>query len=106
MVSSLYRRPARQLENNTMSFTSWIRSLTSRLVPTGRAKARRRRGHGPTHRLRPRLEALEDRLVPATLTVNSLVDTVSGTAATLDLNEAILLINSGGTATDASGNSL
>jgi uncharacterized delta-60 repeat protein len=44
-----------------MSFSSWIRSLTSRLVPTGRANARRRRGRGPTHRLRPQLEPLEDR---------------------------------------------
>jgi hypothetical protein len=44
-----------------MSFTSWIRSLMSRLVPTGRAKARSRRGRGPAHYRRPQLEALEDR---------------------------------------------
>jgi hypothetical protein len=52
------------------------------------------------------LEALEDRLAPALLTVNSTADTVSGTTATLDLREAILLVNSRGTATDSSGNSL
>src|SRR5262249_19898526 len=40
------------------------------------------------------------------LTVNRLVDTVPATIAALDLREAILLVNSGGTATDASGNSL
>ncbi|MHB1422721.1 MAG: choice-of-anchor Q domain-containing protein, partial [Gemmataceae bacterium] len=52
------------------------------------------------------LEHLEDRLVPATLTVNNLGDTVSGLTPTLDLREAIQLVNTGGTATDASGNSL
>src|SRR5437868_14530961 len=45
-------------------------------------------------------------MAPAVLTVNSLADAVSGTTATLDLREAILLVNSGGTATDSSGNSL
>jgi parallel beta-helix repeat protein len=60
----------------------------------------------PTRRPFPRLEALEDRLAPATLTVNTTADTVSGTVATLDLREAILLINSAGTATDDQGNSL
>ncbi len=52
------------------------------------------------------LERLEDRLAPATLTVNSIGDSVSGVTATLDLREAILLVNSGGTATDSSGNRL
>jgi hypothetical protein len=45
-------------------------------------------------------------MAPAVLTVNSLADTVSGTTPTLDLREAVLLVNSGGTATDGAGNSL
>jgi hypothetical protein len=52
------------------------------------------------------LEVLEDRLAPAILTVNSTGDTVSGTTSTLDLRDAILLVNSGVTATDSSGLSL
>jgi hypothetical protein len=75
--------------------------MTRRRRPAGR-KAKR----PPTRPLSPRLEALEDRLAPATLTVNSTDDTVSGTTPTLDLREAILLINSGGTATDSSNISL
>jgi hypothetical protein len=55
---------------------------------------------------RPQVELLEDRMAPAVLTVNSTGDTVSGTTATLDLREAILLVNSGGTATDSFSNSL
>jgi hypothetical protein len=59
----------------------------------------------PPRRRRPpqlMLEHLETRIALATLMVNSLADAVSGTAATLDLREAILLVNSGGTATDTS----
>jgi len=50
---------------------------------------------------------LEDRLAPALLTVNSLADgPISAASSTLTLREAIVLIDSGGTATDSSGNSL
>jgi len=50
---------------------------------------------------------LEDRLAPAVLTVNSLADApISGSSSTLTLREAIALVNTGGTATDASGASL
>ena len=50
---------------------------------------------------------LEDRLAPALLTVNTLIDApVSGTSSTLSLREAIALVDSGGMATDASGHSL
>jgi hypothetical protein len=71
-----------------MSFTSWIRSLTSRLVPTGRANARRRRGHGPIHRLRPCLEALEDRTAPAIFTVTSTLDDGSSGTLRWAINQA------------------
>jgi hypothetical protein len=80
-----------------------LRALRLALLHLTPRKARSRRC--PAFR-RLLLETLEDRLAPATLTVSSLGDGVSGTAATLDLREAILLVNSGGTATDTSGNSL
>ncbi len=50
---------------------------------------------------------LEDRLAPAILTVNSLADgPISADGSALTLREAIALIDTGGTATDSSGNSL
>jgi hypothetical protein len=53
------------------------------------------------------LTLLEDRLAPAVLTVNSLADgPVSGLSPTLDLREAIALVDSHGAATDSSGRSL
>ena len=56
-------------------------------------------------RFRPVLESLEDRLVPATLTVNSVADTIAaGTALTL--REAVLLVDNGGNATAAVGRAL
>src|SRR5262245_49961907 len=53
-----------------MSFTRWLRNLTSARRPgittgDGRAPAR----PGPAARFRPRLEALEDRLVPSLVPV-------------------------------------
>jgi len=56
---------------------------------------------------RPGLELLEDRWAPATLTVNTLTDAApDGTVATLSLREAILLVDSGGTAKDGNNNLL
>jgi hypothetical protein len=87
-------------------FSSRFARLRARLeLNSSRQRRKQARLAGP-HQRPLELEHLEDRLAPATLTVNSLADTVSGTAATLDLREAILLVNSGDTATDASGNSL
>ncbi len=55
----------------------------------------------------PIVTILEDRFAPAVLTVNSLVDgPVSAAAATLSLREAVVLVDTGGTASDASGMSL
>ncbi len=55
----------------------------------------------------PSLTILEDRLVPALLTVNSLADgPVSADSSTLTLREAIALIDTGGTAADSSGHGL
>jgi hypothetical protein len=51
--------------------------------------------------------ALEDRTAPAVLTVNSLADgPVSAASSALTLREAVALIDDGGAAADASGNSL
>src|SRR5262249_30557668 len=72
----------------------------------GRRTLRTRYSSFRGNHTRPQVELLEDRMAPAVLTVNYTGDTVSGTTATLDLREAILLVNSGGTATDSSGNSL
>jgi parallel beta-helix repeat protein/predicted outer membrane repeat protein len=52
---------------------------------------------GPAHsrgRRRPALEPLEDRLVPATLVVDSLADTAHATDSYLSLREAVALVNS------------
>jgi hypothetical protein len=86
-----------------MTLPTWLR--------TPRATRERTLVHrrGKRHKAVPprlNLERLEDRTAPAVLTVNSTADTVSGTTATLDLREAILLVNSGGTATDSNNVSL
>jgi hypothetical protein len=52
------------------------------------------------------LEQLESRDLLAILTVNSIADNVSGITTTLSLREAVLLVDTGGMATDTSGNSL
>jgi hypothetical protein len=60
-----------------------------------------RTGRSPVGR-RPRLEALEDRLAPATLTVNSTADTASSSDPYLSLREAIAIVNSPTLPTDLS----
>ena len=89
-----------------MSLSLWLRSLKTRLDAASSRRNQTKPSRVTPRRKTPMLERLEDRLTPATLTVNSTADTVSGTIATLDLREAIQLINTGGTATDTSGNSL
>jgi predicted outer membrane repeat protein len=70
-----------------MAFFSWLRSRTSIRAPRGRAQ------HRPTApRFRPRLEALEDRCVPSTLTVTNNQDFVAGS-----LRAEIAAANSGDT---------
>jgi uncharacterized delta-60 repeat protein len=49
-----------------MSFTTWLRRLNSRLSSAVRPTARRRPARPSMGRTRPRLEALEDRLMPST----------------------------------------
>jgi predicted outer membrane repeat protein len=59
----------------------------------------------PTHR--PAVTELEGRLAPAILTVNSVADApISALSPTLELREAIALVNGHGAAFDAAGRSL
>ena len=51
---------------------------------------------------RPRLELLEDRLAPATLTVDSTADTASDADPYLSLREAVGIVNSPTLPTDLS----
>jgi hypothetical protein len=85
-----------------MSLPNWL----AKIFPQHSAvRSRKTRARQP--RIPLTITALEERMAPALLTVNSLIDApVSGTTPTLSLREAILLIDSGGTATDAAGNSL
>src|SRR4051794_5012307 len=73
-----------------MGFTSWLCNLKSAcdLGRAGRTRQPLRRKAGS--RIRPRLEALEDRTVPSTFNVNSFLDTVT--------------VNPAASALDASGN--
>jgi hypothetical protein len=68
-----------------MTIRSWTRKLFARTPRTARKAP---------DRCRPRLEALEDRLAPAILTVNSMADTANATDAYLSLREAIAIVNS------------
>ncbi|HLN29351.1 MAG TPA: hypothetical protein VK395_16500, partial [Gemmataceae bacterium] len=89
-----------------MSFVRWL----PRCLAQQSAVRRSERRHKAGARRRPSqltVMVLEDRLAPAVLTVNSLADApISGDSSTLTLREAIALVNTGGTATDASGASL
>jgi hypothetical protein len=85
MAFSFYRRPV--LERRTiMFFSSWLRNLRSNRGSKIRASRR------PAPRFRPRLEALDDRIVPSqvNLTVSSLADSGTGT-----LRAAILAADAG-----------
>jgi hypothetical protein len=76
-----------------MTTRTWIRRLFAYTPRTVR-KAQ--------SRIRPRLEVLEDRLAPATLTVNSLADNTTDTTV-MTLRAAVDLIDSGGTSVAAPG---
>src|SRR5262245_48283932 len=70
-----------------MTTGSWLPKLLS---PKARPLAAR-------PRTRPTIEQLEDRTVPAILTVNSLLDSATATDV-LTLREAIQVVNAGSTA--------
>src|SRR5262249_22512564 len=79
---------------STMTFSQWLRRTFGPPAPTGRA---RRRSQRPSWRRRvlPVVELLEDRLAPATLTVNSLADNTTSGDGLLTLREAIFSCNQG-----------
>src|SRR5262245_24235006 len=85
-----------------MNPRSWIRRLFARPPRTVRKEGSRAAGGA---RCRPAVEALEDRLAPATLTVNSTADNTTADTS-LTLREAVLLVNTNGNATTALGRSL
>jgi hypothetical protein len=73
MASLFYRRPILE-RRSIMSFFSWLRNRTSTRPARGRTQ------HRPAAaRFRPRLEVLEDRCAPSTLTVTSAADSGAGT---------------------------
>jgi hypothetical protein len=83
-----------------MWFSSWLRKWKRSAPRAGAHRFPRQRST-----FRPQLEALEDRLAPATLTVNSVADTTAA-GNSLNLREAVLLVNAGGNATAALGRAL
>jgi hypothetical protein len=87
-----------------MSFLRW---LTVTLATHYRMGRGRRCRAARRHQACLSVTRLEDRLAPAVLTVNSLADgPISAASSTLTLRDAVALVDSGGTATDSSGNSL
>src|SRR3954468_2302278 len=80
-----------------MSMSHWQRSLKRLLGQRGDAQGLARSVPG---RARPRLELLEDRCVPATLTVNTLADNATADSY-LSMHEAVALIQNGGDANAA-----
>src|SRR4051794_31313540 len=78
MRGSLYRRPVPK-RRCIMGFSSWLRNLQSTWV-LGRTGGRDRlaRRCRPATSYQPHLEALEDRLVPSTLTVLNSLDSGPG----------------------------
>ena len=87
-----------------MLLSSWIaRVLRLPSRPSRRRRRASRRGTPLT--FQPRLEMLEDRVVPSVLTVNSNADSTAASNS-LTLREAILLVDNGGNAQAALGRNL
>ena len=79
-----------KIRSDAMSIFRWLKAqqITSSRRPTKRT-GKPRRGY------RPGVECLENRLAPATLTVNSLADNTTDTSH-LTLRDAITLVNHSG----------
>src|SRR5438128_7850672 len=72
------------------SFSDWLKAMSRR------SEAPRRGKRLPGRRCVPHLEALENRLAPAVLTVNTLADETTADNS-LSLREAVGVVNSGST---------
>jgi autotransporter-associated beta strand protein len=79
----------------TVKFSTWIP------VPAHRARCSPRPARAPRRRYSLKLNVLEDRLPPATLTVNTLGDSIGGSQ--LSLRDAILAIDGGSYSGPATG---
>src|SRR6516165_965871 len=78
-----------------MSARRWFAGLFGRPTPATVRSCTRAGTRRPTGRSCPlKLEALEDRMAPAILTVNSVADTASSADPYLSLREAIAIVNS------------
>ncbi len=78
-----------------MSFTQWLRQVFGLGVQVAHTSRRGKTRQPSRRRHVPSLEILEDRLAPATLTVNTKDDNASDTSV-LTLREAVTLVNNGG----------
>src|ERR1051326_1398910 len=76
------------------SLSGWLKAMSRKSEAPRRAPRRGQRL--PGRRSVPRLEALENRLAPAVLTVNTLADQVTANNF-LSLREAVGVVNSGST---------
>src|SRR5262245_57306584 len=84
----MHTRPFEETVMSRWSWRSLIRSLLSR-----RRFAPGPRPRPPAARCRPAVEVLEDRVTPATLTVNSLADDTTTGNGLVTLREAIIAAN-------------
>src|SRR5215472_8432685 len=91
-----------------MSFANWLSDClgfryAARRVDARRVPGRQRPSRQRTHR--PSVECLEDRLAPATLTVNTLADNTTDTSV-LTLRDAIVLVDNSGDPTSLGQSSM
>ena len=77
-----------------MAFTTWLRNWRTHFEGRQTSHTYRQRASRKPATLKLRVEQLEDRLVPATFTVNTLADTVDADPAVTSLREAITAANS------------
>jgi hypothetical protein len=93
------------MEIGTMFSRSWLRFLSSGSLPRLRPSSQRRLRQRQRAGGKPTLELLEDRLAPATLTVNTTADNTTDTSV-LTLRDAITLVNNAGNPTSLGQSSM
>lgn len=83
-----------------MIFTQWLSQLSASKTQSSRATRRNKTPRPSSPRSVIKLEQLEDKLSPAILTVNSLLDNTTAGDGLVTLREAINAANNAGTVTD------